>query len=259
MDVLRAIERMEVFLADRLAAAAAEGYVVGVSGGLDSAVATTLAVRAVGADAVTGLLMPGRPTDPGNTADARGLCRELGVAFEEMSIQPVVDAVGAQLPFDPSRRTLGNVRARSRMVLTYAVANERDLLVLGAGNRSERLLGYVTKYGDAAVDVLPMKECYKTEVVEVARALGLDERFVAKPPTAELWAGQTDEGEIGADYATVDTVLRRLVGEGQPPDRIAAETDIDRETVDHLAAMWRSSAHKRATPPGPSLRSSGAT
>jgi len=257
MDVPWAIQRMEAFLADRLASADAGGYVVGVSGGLDSAVATTLAVRAVGADAVLGLIMPGRPNDPANMADARGLCRGRGIEFEEFSIQPVVDAVGAQLPFGPSWLTLGNVRARSRMVLTYAVANERELLVLGTGNRSERLLGYVTKYGDAAADVLPMKDLYKTEVVDVARALDLDERFVEKPPTAELWAGQTDEGEIGADYETVDAVLRRLVDENQSPARVATTTDIDRETVDRLAEMWRSTAHKRAMPPGPRLRSSG--
>jgi NAD+ synthase len=254
VDVTRAVERMEAFLADRLSSSAADGYVVGVSGGLDSAVATTLAVRAVDADAVTGLVMPGRPNDETNMADARALCRELEITFGELPIDPIVDAVDGQLPFDASRRTLGNVRARTRMVLTYAVANERDRLVLGTGNRSERLLGYFTKYGDAAVDVQPMQSLYKTEVGEVAREIGLDERFVEKAPTAALWAGQTDEGEIGADYATVDRVLRRLVDRAQSPDRIVADTDLDAGTVRRLAEMWRSSAHKRAPPPAPNLR-----
>ncbi|AZH26074.1 NAD+ synthase [Haloplanus aerogenes] len=254
MDTSRAVERMEAFLSDQLATAGADGYVVGVSGGLDSAVATTLAVRAVGADAVTGLIMPGRPNDEANMADARMLCRERGIAFEELSIRPIVDAVGDQLPFDASRLTLGNVRARTRMVLAYAVANERDCLVLGTGNRSERLLGYFTKYGDAAVDVQPMLDLYKTEVAEVARAIDLDERFVEKTPTAALWEDQTDEGEIGADYATVDRVLRRLVDEGHPPERIAADTDIDAGTVHRLTEMWQSSSHKRALPPAPTLR-----
>jgi NAD+ synthase len=254
VDVSRAVERMEAFLADQLSSSGADGYVVGVSGGLDSAVATTLAVRAVDADAVTGLVMPGRPNDEANMADARALCRDLGVAFDELPIHSIVDAVGGQLPFDASRRTLGNVRARTRMVLAYAVANERDRLVLGTGNRSERLLGYVTKYGDAAVDVQPMQSLYKTEVEAVAGDIGLDKRFVEKPPTAALWAGQTDEGEIGADYATVDRVLRRLVDEAQSPERIAADTDVDAGTVHRLAEMWQSSAHKRAPPPAPNLR-----
>jgi NAD+ synthase len=254
MDAARAVERMETFLDEQLSSSGADGYVVGVSGGLDSAVVTTLAVRAVGAGAVTGLVMPGVPSDAANMADARSLCRDLGVAFDEVSIRPIVEVVEEQLPVDASRLTVGNVRARARMVVEYAVANECDLLVLGTGNRSERLLGYVTKYGDAAADVQPMRDLYKTEVVAVAREIGLDERFVEKAPTAELWEGQTDEGEIGADYATVDAVLRRLVDRDQSPADVAEATGVDRETVGHLATMWRSSAHKRALPPGPNLR-----
>jgi len=254
VDVSRAVERVEAFLADQLASAGTDGYVVGVSGGLDSAVVTTLAVRGVGADAVMGVIMPGRPNDEANMADARTLCRELGVEFEEFSIQPVVDAVDRQLPFDASRLTLGNVRARTRMVLEYAVANEHDRLVLGTSTRSERLLGYFTKYGDSAVDLQPIQSLYKTEVVDVARAIDLDERFVEKTPTAALWEGQTDEGEIGADYATVDRVLRRLVDEERSPEQVVADTDVDTETVHRLAEMWRSSSHKRSLPPAPNLR-----
>jgi len=254
VDVARAVERMESFLAEQLADAGAEGYVVGVSGGLDSAVATTLAARAVGPDSVTGLVMPGRPNSEANMADARALCRDLGVAFEEISIQPIVDATEAQLPFEPATPTLGNVRARTRMVLEYAVANEHDQLVLGAGNRSERLLGYVTKYGDDAVDVQPMKDLYKSDIPQVARHVGVDERFIEKTPTAALWEGQTDESELGAKYETIDTVLRRVVDADQSPAQVARATGIDREIVDRLVDRWRSSAHKRTQPPGPSLR-----
>lgn len=254
VEIPRAVETMEAFLAERLTDAGAEGYVVGVSGGLDSTVVTKLAVRAVGPDAVRGLVMPGRPNSEANMADARALCTDLGVEHEDFSIAPVVDAVEGQLPFEPDRLTLGNVRARTRMVLEYAVANERDLLVLGASNRSEGLLGYFTKYGDAAVDVQPMADLYKTEVEAVARHVGLDERFVEKTPTAALWEGQTDEEEIGVDYETVDAVLRRLVDEGLSVGATVAETDADRETVEHLREMWQSSKHKRSRPPSPDLR-----
>lgn len=254
VETSHAVRTMEAFLVERREAADADGYVVGVSGGLDSAVATKLAVRALGADAVTGLILPGRPTSEQNTADARELCRRLDVDHEEFSIRPVVGAVDDQLPFDPGRLTRGNVRARTRMVFEYAVANETGALVLGAGNRSERLLGYFTKYGDGAVDVEPMGDLYKTEVADVARTIGLDETFVEKTPTAELWEGQTDEGEIGVDYETIDEVLARLVERGHSPAEIAESTDVDRDTVEHLAEMWRSSKHKRSRPPMPDLR-----
>ncbi len=253
IDISQAIRQMEAFIVERHEAAGTDGYVVGVSGGLDSAVVTVLAVRALGPDAVTGLVLPSDPNSPANMADARELCGDLGIDVTERSIEPIVDAVTQQLPFGPATITLGNVRARTRMVIEYAVANEYNNLVLGAGNRSETLLGYFTKYGDAAVDIQPMGELYKTEVAEVARYLDL-ERFAEKTPSAALWEGQTDEGEIGADYETIDRVLRRLVDEGQSPDRIAETTDIDHETVEHLAEMWRSSAHKRTRPPSPSLR-----
>lgn len=254
VDVSRAVERMERFLTDRLDDAGADGYVVGVSGGLDSAVATTLAARSVGSDAVYGLVLPGEPSSERHMADARDLCTELGIEYDQCSIAPIVDAVDDQLPFESGKRTLGNVRARARMVVEYAAANERDCLVLGASNRSEHLLGYYTKYGDAAVDVQPMQDLYKTEIPEVARALDIDETFVEKTPTAELWEGQTDEREIGVDYETIDRVLPRLIEKGETPEAIAPEVDIDRETVEHLRKMWQTSAHKRSRPPSPELR-----
>lgn len=250
----QAIREMEDFLEERLASTEAESYVVGVSGGLDSAVAAALATQAVGADAVYGLVLPGRPNDEENMADARELCDTLGVECEALSIEPIVDAVDEQLPFGPGRVTLGNVRARTRMVMEYAFANERSCLVLGTGNRSERLLGYVTKYGDAAADVQPMHDLYKTEVADVARHLGLDRKFVEKPPTAALWEGQTDEAEIGVAYETIDEVLPYLVDEGQAPERVADRTGVDIETVRHLAEMWQSSDHKRSPPASPDLR-----
>jgi len=254
VDVPEVVARMEGFLADSLQSAGAEGYVVGVSGGLDSAVVTRLAARAVGSDSVYGLVLPGRPSSERHMADARELCTDLDIEYEQRSIEPIVDAFDEQLPFEPGQRTLGNVRARARMVVEYAVANEHDSLVLGAGNRSESLLGYFTKYGDGAVDVQPMRDLYKTEIPGVARYIDLDERFIEKTPTAELWEGQTDESEIGVAYETIDRVLRRLVDEEQTGAEIADQTDIDRETVTHLREMWQSSMHKRSRPPSPDLR-----
>lgn len=253
MDVEAAVETMAEFLVDYRDEADAEGYVLGVSGGLDSAVATTLAVRAVGADAVTGLVLPGAPSDPANMADARDLCASLGIDYRETSIRPIVAAVTDAAGATPSRETVGNVRARVRMVLLYQAANERNLLVCGAGNKSERLLGYFTKYGDGATDVAPMAGLYKTEVADVARHLDLDPTFVEKTPTAGLWPGQTDEEELGADYDAIDDVLIGLVEREWSAARVAEETGVDVETVRRFEAMRRESAHKRGRPPSPDV------
>ncbi|MFB6160317.1 MAG: NAD+ synthase [Haloferacaceae archaeon] len=249
VDVPAAVATMRRFLDERLEAADADGYVLGVSGGLDSTVAAHLAVDAVGAERVVGMVMPDEPNLERNMRDARALCDDLGVERREADIRDVVSAVLDAVPYDPGRVATGNVRARTRMVLEYLEANHGDRLVLGAGNRSERALGYFTKYGDGAVDVQPMGDLYKTEVVAVARHLGVDERFVEKQPTAGLWPGQTDEGELEASYDTIDRVLKRLVDGGQPAEAVAAETGVDLELVRRFERMWRSSEHKRRRPP----------
>ncbi|WP_254822218.1 NAD+ synthase [Haloglomus halophilum] len=253
VDVPRAVETAERFIADYLAESGAEGYVVGVSGGLDSALASRLTVEAVGADAVTGLVLPGAPSSETHTTDAIDLCERLGIDHRVVDIEPVVEAFRGTTPADLGRLALGNVRARTRMVLLYQAANRRDALVLGPENRSEYLLGYFTKYGDGAVDVAPLRRLYKTEFYEVARATDLDDRFAEKQPTAELWEGQTDEAELGADYATIDPVLVGLVERDRSTEAVAAETDADRELVERLAERWASSRHKRRLPPAADL------
>ncbi|WP_435144961.1 NAD+ synthase [Halobaculum sp. P14] len=256
IDPADAAPRVEAFLEARLGDAGADGYVVGVSGGLDSAVALHLAVEAVGADRVVGATLPGEPSDPENTRDARDLCADYGVDHVDAHIADSVESVTAALPGDLDTLTVGNVRARIRMVLEYAVANERDLLVCGPDNRSEWLLGYFTKYGDGGVDVRPLGDLYKTEVFDLARHLGLD-RFAEKTPSAELWEGQTDADELGATYDVIDPVLRALVDDGCTPAAAADRCDADRDTVERLAELHRSSEHKRGVPPTPGLREDG--
>ncbi|WP_248896761.1 NAD+ synthase [Haloplanus halobius] len=249
IDVAAAVETMSDFLASYLTQAGAEGYVLGVSGGLDSTVALALAVDAVGADRVMGLVMPGDPSADRHMRDARQACVTRDVPVIELDIAPTVDAVRASAGFAPETVALGNVRARTRMVFEYLFANQCAGLVLGAANKSEHSLGYFTKYGDGAVDVAPMGELYKTEVADVARHLDVDERFVEKTPTAELWKGQTDEGELGATYDTIDDILKRLLERDHAPERIAAETAYDREMIDRFVTMHERSQHKRSRPP----------
>ncbi|MFB6221109.1 MAG: NAD+ synthase [Halolamina sp.] len=254
IDPAEAVATVGSWLDDYLAEAGAEGYVLGVSGGLDSTVAAHLAVEYVGADRLTGIVMPGEPSDPGHMADARRLCADLGIDWYEVDISPFVSWVDDALPVDLGQTDLGNVRARTRMVLWYAEANAADELVIGADNRSEFLLGYFTKYGDAATDVAPLGDLYKTEVVAVARELGVDETFIEKTPTAGLWEGQTDVKEIGTTYDIIDTVLQHLVDHGHSVGETAAATGIDEETVERLADLHRGSEHKRERPPTPGMR-----
>ncbi|MFB6097276.1 MAG: NAD+ synthase [Haloferacaceae archaeon] len=247
-------DSIRAFLRERRADAGADGYVLGVSGGIDSALAAVLAAAAVGPENVTGMVLPGAPSNAAHMRDARELIDDLGIGYREADIQPLVEQYRRALPGDLDRLTVGNLRARTRMVLLYEQANAANELVIGPDNRSEYLLGYFTKYGDGAADVCPLGDLYKTEVYALAEHVGLDERFLEKTPTAELWEGQTDEGEIGASYAVVDAVLRRVIDRGQSVEEVAAETDVDREVVADLVEMHRASEHKRQRPPTPGLR-----
>ncbi|AGN00843.1 NAD synthetase [Salinarchaeum sp. Harcht-Bsk1] len=253
VDVDRAIDRMTEFLGDALVTTGADGYVVGVSGGLDSAVCATLAVEAVGNDAVTGMILPGAPSEDSNMADARELAADLGITCREVSIAPAVETFRQESPHEVGPRDAGNVRARTRMVFLYLEANVNGLLVLGPSNKSEILLGYFTKYGDGAADLRPMADLYKTEVRQVARALDLDETFVRKAPTAGLWEGQTDEGELGAAYETIDTVLKSLVEADESIEAAAERAGVGVEQAERFRRMMEDSEHKRTQPAAPEL------
>ncbi len=254
VDIRAARGRIEDFLHDYLADSGADGYVIGVSGGLDSAVTLQLAVDAVGPEQVHALVMPGDTSQAENVTDARRLCDDLGVDTEEIEIGDIVDQFTAAAPFDPGEVAAGNTAVRTRMVLLYMAANHEDRLVLGTSNRTELLVGYFTKWGDQAADVRAIADLYKTEVRELAREMGLPDTFVEKAPTAGMWQGQTDEDELGAPYDTIDQVLQRYVDRSQAVDEIAADTGVDRETVEHVVSLHEDAAHKRGPVPQPDLR-----
>lgn len=237
VDTTKMAADLVAWLQAEVQRAGAQGAVVGLSGGIDSAVVAALCRQAF-PDNCLGVIMPCH-SDPGDAEDARLVARHLDLPVVEVVLDDVYDQLVLLLtgkPYAAERRSLAlaNLKPRLRMLTLYFYANERNYLVIGTGNRSELAVGYFTKYGDGGVDLLPLANLVKTQVRELARHLRLPERIIAKAPSAGLWAGQTDEGEMGLSYAVLDHYL--LTGEAPP----AAKEKIE--------AMAACSAHKRRLP-----------
>ena len=225
--------------------AGAAGYVLGVSGGVDSAVVAALAAEAMGADKVLGLLLPHATSDPQDEAHGRLVCAHLGVPCERVDVTPLVEAAErACAAHAPTGMAAANLRPRARMMVLYAHAQQAGRLVLGTGNKSELLTGYFTKWGDGAADVYPLGDLYKTQVWALARELRLPEEVVAKPPSAGLFPGQTDEGELGVPYAMLDRVLAEMEG-GHDLATVARRAGVSAETARLVERRVLGSAHKR--------------
>lgn len=208
-----AADRCCAFLRDTLAEAGFRRVVIGLSGGIDSAVSAALAVRALGPDNVLGAYLPYRTSAPESLADAREVAANLGIAAELRDITPMADAFLADVPAD-ARVRRGNVMARCRMIVLFDISAREEALVLGTGNRTETLLGYATLHGDAAFALNPLGDLYKEEVRALARFLDLPAAVLDKSPSADLWEGQTDEQELGYAYADADRVLHFMIDEG---------------------------------------------
>ncbi|WP_323190982.1 NAD+ synthase [Halostella sp. PRR32] len=245
-------ENITSFIEDTVDAAGADGAVLGLSGGVDSALTAYLAVEALGTDSVYGLVLPATVSSEDNMSDAERVAENLGISHDVIEIDPIVDDLLDAYPAAEDDTTaVGNSRARVRGVLNYLVANHENRVVLGTGNKSESLTGYFTKYGDGAVDCHPIGNLYKQQVRQLASDVGVSERVVTKPSTAELWEDQTDEDEMGVDYDTLDAVLALHI-EGTLSVAATQRTlDIDRDTIDRVRELYEQSKHKRSLPPAP--------
>ncbi|MGI6286636.1 NAD(+) synthase [Neomoorella humiferrea] len=237
MDAAKMVADLVAWLQEEAAKAGAKGAVLGLSGGIDSAVVANLC-RLAFPDNCLGLIMPCH-SDPADAEDAHLVARHLELPVVEVVLDDIYDRLVLLLtgqPFSPGKRNLAlaNLKPRLRMLTLYFHANERNYLVVGTGNRSELTVGYFTKYGDGGVDLLPLANLVKSQVRELARYLKLPERIIGKPPTAGLWAGQTDEGEMGITYEDLD----RYILTGQAPSAV-------KEKIEAMAAA---SAHKRRLP-----------
>jgi len=232
LDITATITATTRFIKEKLLGSGLDGFVVGLSGGIDSALSAALAAKAVGAEKLLAVLMPYRTSSAKSVTDARELAEKLGIETRHVDISPMIDAYYTAIDKKNALRA-GNKMARERMSILFDIAHESNRLVLGTGNRTEICLGYTTWFGDSACSINPLGELYKGEVRLLARELGIPESILNKPPSADLWTGQTDEGEIGVTYETIDALLRLIVDEGvvsisTMTKRGFAETDISR-------------------------------
>jgi len=217
-----------------------KGIVVGLSGGIDSAVAAVFCCRAVGPENVLGLLMPSSVSNPDDLRDAADLCNRFKIPHEVVSIDPMLEGFRTVPGFIETPYLLGNLMARIRMVTLYYYANRDHRIVCGTSNRSEYMLGYSTKYGDSAADIQPLLHLYKADIYVAARELGIPEPIISKTPSAGLWAGQSDEKEIGLSYAEIDSALQALEKNTWKANN---------PTEERVLALVIKSGHKRMTAP----------
>jgi NAD+ synthase len=251
MDILQAKEKIVDFIREKCEDAGVTGSVVGISGGVDSALVAHLAVEALGAENVLGLHLPElNVTPPEDVLDATAVAHGLGIEFRIIDIGGIIQKYLANMPgSDPSNRYVnGNLKARIRMSILYYYANLGNRLVEGTGNKTEILLGYYTKYGDGGVDLEPIGDLYKTEVFQMAKITGVSGGIIEKSPSAALWEGQTDENELGHSYATIDSILIKMLG-GEDAGAVSLECGVPEAELHKLLQRVDSNMHKRMLPP----------
>jgi NAD+ synthase len=249
LDINSALARkiLTGFVHSETTRAGFERAVVGLSGGVDSALTCTLASEALGSENVLAVRMP-YSTSSADSLDHAGMVIEM-TGVQELTV-PITEAVDALIGGIPENQQVrrGNVMARMRMIVLYDQSSEFGGLVIGTGNKTEILLGYTTQFGDAASAINPIGDLYKTQVRQLAAEMGVPNVILEKPPSADLWIGQTDEGELGFSYEEVDKLLYLLVDRRHSPDE-CVEAGFDRAFVESVAKLVRRSHFKRVMPP----------
>ncbi len=247
IDTGRVRQTLVSFINDQITRAGFSRAVLGLSGGLDSALACFLAAEALGAENVLALRMPYKTSSQDSLDHAQLVIESLGVQTLTFPISEMVDALFARAPQANALRR-GNAMARSRMIVLYDQSEAFHGLVVGTGNKTEILLGYSTLYGDAACAFNPLGDLYKTQIRQLARAVGVPEVILEKPPSADLWQGQTDEGELGFTYAEVDLLLFMLQDRQMTPAQ-CVQAGFAEVFVEEVLRRIRRSQFKREMPP----------
>jgi len=237
--------KLVTFVKDEFKKAGFERAIIGISGGVDSALSAALCCEALGKSNVIGLILPYGSISP-DTRFANMVVGNLGIKSELIDISPMVDAYFKRFP-GSDRILRGNKMARERMSILYDQSRRYNALVVGTGNKTEVLLGYCTIFGDAACAINPLSSLYKTQVQQLAKDIGLPKEIVERKPSAGLWAGQTDEGELGYSYADMDKLLHYMVDEKTPKVKLL-EMGFKGKFIDDIEIKIEKSAFKRLLP-----------
>ena len=244
---MKIVEELLVrFLRDEIQKAGFTKAVVGLSGGVDSAVSATLAARALGKRNVVGVLLPYKSSNPQSLKDAMLVGKKLGIRAVTVSISEMVD-VYCEAHKVKDRMRKGNIMARMRMIVLYDVSVKERALVVGTSNKTEIMLGYGTLFGDTACALNPLGDLYKTQIWQLAEALKIPDRIVKKAPSADLWIGQTDEGEMGLEYRKTDRLLYYMIDERRSDEELQRR-GFDRRFVKKVRTMVQKNQFKRRPP-----------
>lgn len=220
--------------------------IIALSGGIDSALVAFLAAEALGPDNVLAVMMPYRTSNPESRADAELVIKQLGIKSRVVEITPMVEPYLTSYVGDNARRR-GNVMARMRMIIVYDMSEEFHGLVIGTSNKTEALLGYTTQFGDNAAAIQPITDLYKAQVRQLAREIGVPQKIIDKAPSADLWQGQTDEGELGFTYDEADAILYHLVDERRRVDEVVA-LGFSARVVNRIVELVQRNQFKRVPP-----------
>lgn len=239
------IQEIHVFISDIFKEAGKGTGVIGISGGVDSAVVASIASKALGVGNIIGVSMPCNSSEDSRT-DAAALATHLGIRLHVVELDDTHNIMNSLLPFNLSKIENGNIAARLRMTTVFSFASHHDALVIGTGNRSEHMLGYFTKYGDGGTDLEPIGDLYKSEVYKLAEELDIPQSIIDKPASAGLWDGQTDEGELGYTYDSIELILKNFYNaKGTDPEIVGASLELI-QTI--RKRVW-SQQHKTQVPP----------
>lgn len=248
IDTTAARRIIGAFIRAQLDQAGFAKVLLGLSGGIDSALVAWLAAEAIGPENVLAVLMPYKTSSPESRGDAEEVVRRLGCPTELVEISAIVDGYFEHGRDDATPLRRGNFMARARMMVLYDHSVTWGGLVIGTGNKTETLIGYSTLWGDSASAFNPIGDLYKSQVRQLSVAVGVPEAIITKAPSADLWPGQTDEEEVGFAYAEVDRILYRLVDRRMSLDEVVAD-GFARDLVDRVDRMVAGSEFKRQVPP----------
>jgi NAD+ synthase len=243
------------FIKEYVENAGAKGIVIGLSGGIDSGTIAALSSLAIGGENVLGLMLPEKENfNQKDIDDAKVVAEQFHLETQVCDMSDALNGIYGTIPvFDQSDRLCkGNVKARTRMIYLYYYANKQNRIVCGSSDKSETMMGYFTKWGDAAADIAPIMDLYKTQVRKLAIHLGIPKELALKPSTPALWPNQLAESELGIKYETLDLILFGLE-RFMVPEEVAEQLGVEKELVDKVKSRWLANEHKRRMPLAPKI------